>query len=61
QGGGTVEVLGKTKITTSRTTANYGEEGYEYSLNNQNGILAVDLETVDYDDKLTNGIISELK
>ncbi|MHC4115379.1 MAG: hypothetical protein ACYSSL_08700, partial [Planctomycetota bacterium] len=61
QGGGTVEVLGKTKITTSRTTANYGEEGYEYSLNNQNGTLAVDLETVDYDDKLTNGIISELK
>ncbi len=61
QGGGRVDVIGNTSIKTSRTPASYGEEGYEYSLNNQNGTLAVDLETVDYDDKLTNGIISELK
>ena len=59
QGGGTVEVLGNTSITTSRTTAGYGEKGYEHSLNNQNGTLIVAPETVSYDKKLTNGIISE--
>jgi hypothetical protein len=61
QGGGVAEVLGDTRITTSRTAASYEEEGYEYSLNNQNGTLTVDSKTVDYDDKQTNGTISKLK
>ena len=61
QGSGRVDVIGNTVITTTRTTAGFVDEGYEYSLNNQNGILAVVPETVDYDGNLTNGIISELK
>lgn len=61
RGSGTVEVLGNTRITTGRTTAGYFDEGYEYSLNNQNGTLTVDPKTVDYDNKLTNGVISKLK
>lgn len=61
QGSSRIDVIGNTSIKTSRTPASFGDEGYEYSLNNQNGILAIDPETVDYDDNLTNRIISELK
>ena len=61
RGSGTVEVLGETQITTSRTTGSHSGEGYEYSLNNQNGTLKVDTATVDYDSRLTNGTIDELE
>ncbi|MHC4463561.1 MAG: dockerin type I domain-containing protein [Planctomycetota bacterium] len=58
QGGGRVDVIGNTSIKTSRTSASYGGDGYEYSLNNQNGILTVDFNTVDFDDTITNGVIT---
>jgi len=58
QGGGRVDVIGNTSIKTSRTSAGYGEDGYEYSLNNQNGILTVDFNTVDFDETITNGVIT---
>ena len=61
QGGGSVDVIGQTQITTSRTPAGYEEDGYEYSLNNQNGTLRVDPKTVDYDNRLTNGVIGKIK
>jgi hypothetical protein len=38
--------------------ASFGAEGYEYSLNNQNGMLAVDFNTVDFDETITNGLIT---
>ncbi|MFC1783548.1 right-handed parallel beta-helix repeat-containing protein [Planctomycetota bacterium] len=59
QGGGEIEILGKTTISTSRTTAGFAKDGYEYSLNNQNGILSVESDTVKYDTTKTNGTITK--
>jgi hypothetical protein len=58
QGGGRVDVIGDTTIRTSRKAASFGDEGYEYSLNNQNGIITVDFNTVDFDKTITNGVIT---
>lgn len=59
QGGGEIEVLGNTTILTSRTTAGFAKDGYEYSLNNQNGEMVIERDTVKYDSVKTNGIIKE--
>ena len=59
QGGGEMEILGQTVIVTSRTVAGNAQEGYEYSVNNQNGKLMVEKDTVKYDKDKTNGIIEE--
>lgn len=59
RGSGLAQVIGNTNISTSRTTASYVENGYEYSLNNQNGTLEVQYATVVYDKDKTNGTITE--
>ena len=58
---GVVELHGESKITTSRTVSSNAKQGYEYSLNNENGTFSVDFKNVDYDAELTNGIISDLE
>lgn len=52
---GNLDVVGDTIISTNRITAGFADEGYEYSLNNQNGIIAVNFNTVDFDEIKTNG------
>jgi parallel beta-helix repeat protein len=48
-GGGKIEVYGDTSIATGRTTASNAEDGYEYLLNNENGTLVVNFDTVVFD------------
>lgn len=61
RGGGTIELKGNTIIKTSRTPAGHAEDGYEYSFNNENGVLEVESDTVIYDDSMTNGSISDAR
>ena len=58
QGGGEMEIRGNTSISTGRTGASHSQNGYEYSLNNQNGVLLVEQKTVTYDEQKTNGLIT---
>ena len=61
RGGGSIEIAGDTTIVTNRTAVGKDDVGYEYSLNNENGVLAVDSKTVTYDDTITNGTITFIK
>ena len=56
-----MEISGKTVIKTQRTVASFSKEGYEYSVNNQNGEMRIDAATVEYDKQITNGIIMGLE
>ena len=56
RGGGTVELKGDTTIEIERTAAGNAADGYEYSLNNENGTLTVEQGVV-YDDEKTKGVI----
>lgn len=58
RGGGKIDVLGKTVITTSRKAGDFSKKGYEYSLNNENGIISVDADNVSFNKALTNGKMS---
>ena len=58
RGAGSIEITGDTTIVTNRTAVGKDDAGYEYSLNNENGVLAVDSKTVTYDDTITNGTIT---
>jgi hypothetical protein len=58
RGGGTIDLLGVCTIRTSRTTTGSSKDGYEYSLNNRNGTLAVNSNIVDFDHTKTNGAIT---
>ena len=60
RGGGTVEVMGDTTITTDRTSGDYADDGYEYALVNQNGTMLVDPNSVAYDPNMVYGIIEDL-
>ncbi len=71
RGGGTVEVLGCSRINTKRVPAGEQTVGYEYLLNNENGTLKANRATVlfnpngidppdDYDPSYINGNITEL-
>lgn len=58
QGGGEIDVTGNTSINTTRKTATYADEGFEYTLNNKNGIVSVDPNTVVFNKAKTNGEIA---
>ncbi|MFH1615421.1 MAG: right-handed parallel beta-helix repeat-containing protein [Planctomycetota bacterium] len=62
RGGGTIEVWGYSDIVTDRTSAAHEEDGYEYSLNNENGTLIVDTDAnlVSYDANKVNGTLTDL-
>lgn len=56
----TVELLGETFISTSRTSGSHAADGNEFSLLNENGTMAVDFNDVTYDPNKTSGTISQL-
>jgi len=61
RGSGRVDVIGNTVIKTDRKTAASTNSGYKYSLNNQNGIIAVDFNAVDFDRTLAFGEIKAIE
>jgi len=59
RGGGTIEILGKTIIETSRTTARHAQDGYEHPLHNENGELVVEYDEVKVERNKESGNITE--